>query len=581
MNHHNRSGVRWEKIIALVEESGYLSVRELSQLCAASEITVRRDLEALSDQKRLLRTHGGAASLKSHPASGPETPSFSASIPVPAPRPPTHLLERVDALITTSNTDRFRSLLPEKFFKRSLPVIAEATPSPNAITCVATDNYAAGKAIGRWAGEYANRHWKGKAFVLDLTYHLPNTIERSRGFLDGLQEMAPAACQLFSLNTHSRHEVANQLTRDAITTDPRINIIFAINDQSALGAIQACEELHLNPHDLIVIPFGLEGNTLLDLMVRSPYCRGGLAMFPEIVGQICLEAAVVAFNNRPLPGHLVTPFSVIEKENLERFYRKEEGAWKLRPEILNALDLPLPLQKNRRRGSEKIPRRIGMVVSFWEHEWYRNLCNSLIEYGKQYGIEIELVDLEQTIKDEIELRRREIANQAAREVRSGEVVFIDAGPMAAYLADALGQTRGITVITNSMLVLENLKNRSEITLVGTGGVLRISSQAFVGPTAEHAIREMRVDHLFLTVTGVSVNFGLSHTNISEVTIKQTMIRSARRVVLLADHSMFDSESTIQVAPFNVVHCLITDDALPASARVQISQLGIQVVVAGM
>jgi DeoR/GlpR family transcriptional regulator of sugar metabolism len=38
---------------------------------------------------------------------------------------------------------------------------------------------------------------------------------------------------------------------------------------------------------------------------------------------------------------------------------------------------------------------------------------------------------------------------------------------------------------------------------------------------------------------------------------------------------------IQVAPLNVVNCLITDDALPASARVQISQLGIQVVVSGM
>jgi DeoR/GlpR family transcriptional regulator of sugar metabolism len=131
-----------------------------------------------------------------------------------------------------------------------------------------------------------------------------------------------------------------------------------------------------------------------------------------------------------------------------------------------------------------------------------------------------------------------------------------------------------------MPVLECLKNNAEITSIGIGGVLRISSQAFVGPTTEHTIREMRVDHLFLTVTGVSVNFGLSHTNISEVTIKQAMIRSARRVVLLADHSMFESESTIQVAPLSVVHCLITDDTLPASARVQISQLGIQVIVAG-
>lgn len=582
MNQNIRSNERWKKIITLVETYGYLSVRELSQQCAASEITIRRDLEALSEQKRIQRTHGGAASLKTHQESGAGAAGavgIGSEVQhpiIPAPKSPTYLFERVDALITTSNTDRFRGLLP---------VIAEATPSPNALTCIATDNYAAGKAIGRWAGEYAKRCWEGKAFVLDLTYHLPNTIERSRGFFDGLRETTEEANLLFSLNTHSRHETAYQLTKDAITTDPRVNIIFAINDQSALGAIQACEEIQLDPRNLIVIPFGLEGNTMLNLLERSPYCQGGLAMFPEIVGRVCLEAAVAAYNHHPLPNHLVTPFAVVEKGNLDHFYHKENGGWKLRPEILNDLDLPLPLPKTRRRSGraegEKMPQRVGMAVGFWEHEWYKNLCASLVEYGQLFGIEIELIDMEQTIKDEIELRRREIACRAAEEVRPGEVVFIDAGPMDSYLADFLAQKKSITVITNSMAALERLKNSSEITLVATGGVLRIGSQAFVGPTAEHAIREMRVDHLFLTVTGVSENFGLSHTNISEVTIKQTMIRSARRVVLLADHSMFESDSTIQVAPLNVVHCLVTDDALPASARVQISQMGIQVIVSGM
>lgn len=577
-NYRHRASDRWEKIVGLVEEAGYRSVKELSLLCSASEITIRRDLEALSAQTRILRTHGGAASLKAFP----ELQSTQIDIPT-SPRPPAYLLEQMDALIITSNTERFHNQLSEKYFRKSFPIIAESTPSPNAVTCVATDNYAAGKAVGRWAGDYANLHWMGKAYVLDLTYHLSNTLERSRGFLNGLQETALETRQLFSLNTQSRYETAYQLTRDAITTDPRINIIFAINDQSALGAIQACEDLNLSPYNLMVIPFGLEGKTALDRMAYSPYCKAGLAMFPEIAGRVCLEAAVAAYNSWRLPGQLVTPFAVIEKNNLEQFYRKEGEEWKLSPEILKKLSslLPFHLQKKRLRNFNKTPQRIGILICFGEHEWYRNLYASLTEYAKEFQIDIELFDLEKTIQGEIELRRREIARRAAKEVRPGEVIFIDASPMAGYLADALAQTSGMTVITNSMPVMEALKNRNDVTLVGTGGVLRIGSQAFVGPTAEHAIREMRVDHLFLTVTGVSVTFGLSHTNISEVTIKQTMVRSARRVVLLADHSMFETESTIQVTPFNVIQCLITDDALPASVRMQISQLGVQVIVAGI
>ena len=81
------------------------------------------------------------------------------------------------------------------------------------------------------------------------------------------------------------------------------------------------------------------------------------------------------------------------------------------------------------------------------------------------------------------------------------------------------------------------------------------------------------------VTGVSLSYGLSHTNISEVTMKQAMIRSAREVILLADHTYFGQELVVQVAPLTVVHRLITDDALPASVRLDLSKEGIQIILA--
>ena len=59
-----RTNTRLEMIVSLVNEHGFLSVSELSQLCQVSEITIRRDLIALDQQKRVQRTHGGAASLR-------------------------------------------------------------------------------------------------------------------------------------------------------------------------------------------------------------------------------------------------------------------------------------------------------------------------------------------------------------------------------------------------------------------------------------------------------------------------------------------------------------------------------------
>ncbi len=90
---------------------------------------------------------------------------------------------------------------------------------------------------------------------------------------------------------------------------------------------------------------------------------------------------------------------------------------------------------------------------------------------------------------------------------------------------------------------------------------------------------MRADKLFLAITGVSLNFGLSHTNLAEVTMKQAMIRAAREVILLADHTKFEQESIVQVAPISVVNTLVTDNALPASLRLELTQLGVKIVLA--
>jgi DeoR/GlpR family transcriptional regulator of sugar metabolism len=53
------------------------------------------------------------------------------------------------------------------------------------------------------------------------------------------------------------------------------------------------------------------------------------------------------------------------------------------------------------------------------------------------------------------------------------------------------------------------------------------------------------------------------------------------VILLADHASFGQESTVQVAPLDVVHKFITDDALPASIRLDLSMRGVDVLLASI
>jgi DeoR family fructose operon transcriptional repressor len=218
-------------------------------------------------------------------------------------------------------------------------------------------------------------------------------------------------------------------------------------------------------------------------------------------------------------------------------------------------------------------------VPFSEHQWYQNLAEAMQGYAHSLGIELEIADAAENLKDELVLRKLSIAHEASKLVKPGDVVLIDGGEVTTYLATALAGQSGITVITNAMAVMDALRAQADIALISTGGLLRHESQTLTGPTTEIALRELRADKLFLAVTGVSLDFGLSHTNLAEVAVKQAMIRAAREVILLADHTKFEQESVVQVAPLNSLHKVITDNALPASTRLDLTRLGIEIIIA--
>ena len=563
--------LRQERILAELERNGFVSVANLSSLLEVSEVTIRRDLEHLEAAGRLRRTHGGAlAALQ-----GPSSAVSSAS-----ERQPTALPDRVDVLITTPVDPTFDRGLLERAAQRAVPVIAESVAMPGAVTLVALDNRAAGFELGCWAGEWARDHLGGRAELLDLTFDLPNTRERSEGFLAGLRSILPDARLVLSLNAGFTPQAARQITRNALAVHPEINVIFAINDALAAGAAQACRDEDIAAQDLLLLTFGLEGSTLRNSLVTCDYCRAGLAMFPEIVGPICVEAAIVAYEGGALPPHLITPHAVLTPDSLGQYYRRTNGDWECDWQAVEArLSLPLALNARGKGGEHRLPRRLGLINPFSAHEWYTNLAQCMRAYAARYGIELEVIDAQASQQEDLTMRHREIAATAAGLVTPGDVVLIDSGPITTCLAEVLADRQNITVITNSLGATKALCNRPGITLIVTGGLLAAGSDALSGPLAEQSLHELRADKLFLATTGVSREFGISHDSLAEVVTKQAMIRAAREVILLADHTLFGQESVAQVAPIRVLTRVVTDNALPAGVRLELSKVGIEVIIA--
>ena len=252
--------------------------------------------------------------------------------------------------------------------------------------------------MGRWAGEYARSHWGGKAYILDLSYLLTNTQARSRGFVVGIREKLPDAEVVLSINAQSRYATAYQLTRDALTVHKKINVIFAINDATAWGAINACKDLHLDPESIIVMPFGLEGNTLKNALMEGAFCKIALAHLPEIVGPVCVEAAIAAFNHKTLPQRIVTPYVIVTAETLPDFYTRHGDRWELRWDAVKAkLSVPVNIDIHQPRLTEDLPRRIGFVITIKavdvDCDYTRNGLNQRNQFTQCYRL-AELACLE-------------------------------------------------------------------------------------------------------------------------------------------------------------------------------------------
>ena len=151
---------------------------------------------------------------------------------------------------------------------------------------------------------------------------------------------------------------------------------------------------------------------------------------------------------------------------------------------------------------------------------------------------------EPSLEDRLVLERPEktsIARAAASLVRPGTAIAIAAGSTTFSLAQCLLDVPGLTIVTNSLRVA-NLytgnRGPDGTSVLVTGG-MRATSDALVGPVADLTIRSLHFDTLFIGCTGIDAEVGLTTPNLAEAETNRSLIKVARRVVVLADHTKWE------------------------------------------
>lgn len=176
--------------------------------------------------------------------------------------------------------------------------------------------------------------------------------------------------------------------------------------------------------------------------------------------------------------------------------------------------------------------------------------------------------------------KQAIARHALRHVPVNGSILLDAGSTTAQLAALLPGDQTLFVCTNSLPIASALAGTLAVTVQSLGGTVRRASLAGVGRLTIDALATVNVDVAFLGTNAVSVTRGLTTPDDQEGMTKRAMFATARRRILLADHSKIGRESLCRYADLADLDVLVTDVGISAAAVKAITAAGVEVEIAG-
>jgi DeoR/GlpR family transcriptional regulator of sugar metabolism len=176
-------------------------------------------------------------------------------------------------------------------------------------------------------------------------------------------------------------------------------------------------------------------------------------------------------------------------------------------------------------------------------------------------------------------RKQAIAKAAAAMVEEGEAVALDSSTTAYYLALELHSKQELVVVTNGLLIAAALADAPGITVLVTGGMLRLHAMSLVGDLGADVLRATRISKGFLGARGLSLDRGLMDLNPEEVLVKREMAAACERVIGILDGTKWHRTALLPFVAPEQVDAIVTDTGAPVDEVESWRQRGVEIVSA--
>jgi DeoR/GlpR family transcriptional regulator of sugar metabolism len=162
-------------------------------------------------------------------------------------------------------------------------------------------------------------------------------------------------------------------------------------------------------------------------------------------------------------------------------------------------------------------------------------------------------------------------------IEPGQAIILDDSTTVMRIARHLARNVPVTVITNALTLMNELRATNGITLLGLGGLYYNWCSAFMGPMTRHEIAQFQAD-TFIMSTSAIINDVVFHQHLETLDTKRAMFDASNKRVLLADHTKFERQALHAMVPLRAFDAVIVDDGTSRMDIERMRDKGINVVV---
>jgi ribose transport system substrate-binding protein len=220
---------------------------------------------------------------------------------------------KVDAIIVCPIDSKGSGLGIKKANDAGIPVFTAdiAAQEGKVVSHIASNNVEGGRKAAEYLVKLLNE--KGNIAIINQPA-ITSVIDRVRGFKDELSKY-PGIKITADVNGQGVRDKALQVTADVLQANPKLDGIFGINDDSALGALDAVQQF--NRKGIVIIGYDATPPAVDAILNNSPL-KADVIQYPKIIGEKTIQAIKDNFEGKSVPANIPVEVGIVDRKSLTK-----------------------------------------------------------------------------------------------------------------------------------------------------------------------------------------------------------------------------------------------------------------------